>query len=225
LHLREKIPTDQHSDHKIYIASFEGRWSETVVASYRTENFQTGNSPALIVFQNRLFLLWKNYQEENIILAYSELLDLEADAYTFFPYKEKLSFGTSEPPALAVFKDKNNIDWLYMTWKGFGDSDIRCSYTDGSTDANNKIKWSEAKKTGLSSDKGPALAVFNNVLYMARKAHSSENILLSSLDISGEPSGNWNDLVTQPNYKTSEGPALAVYDDKLYLAFKCPGVY
>jgi len=219
LAFKGQAATDRHSDHKINISRFEGKWGEAKIASYDAENFQTGKSPAVTVFNNRLFLVWKDYQEKNIMIAYSYEFGKEPDAYSFFEYKEMLSFETSKPPALAVGRDSQDKEWLYMVWKGGEEPDLRWARTNGSLDSKGKMIWIDAKKTGQSTDEGPSIAFLNGTLFLARKAHETHDIRIASMD----EMGNWNDIANQPPYLSKQGPAIAEYNGSLYLACKSDG--
>ena len=74
------------------------------------------------------------------------------------------------------------------------------------------------------TDAGPALAVYNGKLYLAYKGNGSNDLWYNDNVFDGT---SWlaNDLeITQGGHsKTDAGPALAVYNGKLYLAYKGNG--
>lgn len=203
--------TGRDGDQKIYIAAYDDTsigngWSDSTPASYEANNFNTGKSPAITVFNNKLFLAWRAYQDENLAIAYTVDLSSAPDAYNFWAYKAQLDFTSSKPPALTVFNDK-----LFMAWEGDNDHEIRWS----SSVNGEKENWDDSKKTGFSTDQSPALVAFKDKLYLAWKGKDGNNMGLAYLN---ETTQKWTKVKIA--YKTSGAPSLSVYNDYLFIAFK-----
>ncbi|MBN8571409.1 MAG: hypothetical protein J0M18_17435 [Ignavibacteria bacterium] len=193
-----------NDDTKIYIAPYDGnRWGDSAPANLATDNFNTGKSPALTVFNNKLYLAYKSYKDDNLNIAYSAEL-VEDNSYEFWDYKDKLNFHSTKSPALTVYKDK-----LFMAWKGHDDDHEiwLSSSTDGEY-------WPDGKATGLFTDESPALAVFKDKLYIAYNQNGSNNICVAYLD---DTTQKWIKITLA--YTTSGAPSLSAYDDYLYLVY------
>ena len=178
----------------------EGLWSPQQLTS---GDRGTSNAPALAVFQNKLYMVWKGKDTDPRI--YFSVFD----GYSWSPQQLTSSDrGTSNAPALAVFQNK-----LYMVWKG-KDTDPRIYFSvfDG-------YSWSPQQLT--SGDRGtsnaPALAVFQNKLYMVWKGKDTDpRIYFSVFD-----GYSWSpQQLTSGDRGTSNAPALAVFQNKLYMVWK-----
>ena len=78
-------------------------------------------------------------------------------------------------------------------------------------------KWSPQRHISehdYRTSKAPALANFNNELYMVWRGNGSDNLWFGYSD--GE---SWSENRQIANNATSEAPALAEYNGKLYLAY------
>jgi|GEM_PF-563395 len=128
---------------------------------------------------------------------------------------------TSHRPALAVYKDK-----LYMAWKGMtGDESIWFSCFDGNDwPFPKQVTYTENAKTrSCLTSCGPALAVYKDKLYMAWKGMTGDESIWYSC-FNGSIWSVQQQVKSGPTiFKTSHGPALAVYKDELYLAWKGMG--
>jgi len=124
-------------------------------------NVGTTDSPALAVFQNRVFLAWKGSSDQHIWWN-------SFDGSNWAGQQQVPNAGTTDNPALAVFKDK-----LYLVWKGTGDEHIWYADFDGSANP-----WSgQARIAGVGTTNGPALAAgFQNKLYMTWKGSGDQHI-------------------------------------------------
>lgn len=177
-----------------------GDWSRQHLT---TVNHQTGVTPALAVFNNRLAMTNKAMGTNPAILQ------------SFFSNNQwspqtvnSGDRGTSHATAMAVFANR-----LHMVWKGLGD-DVRIWHSALETSA-----WSAQLLT--SGDRGtsdmPALAVFQNKLFMVWKGLGNDNrIWFSFFD-----GRSWSpQQLTSNDRGTSHTPALAVFQDKLYMVWK-----
>jgi hypothetical protein len=144
--------------------------------------------------------------------------------------------ASSVGPSLAVFNF-----YLFAAWKG-SDSDERIWFSiyQGAADNGGPGPWlsstsgfgtapvpvpvQAALPSPIASAVGPSLAVFNNLLYAAwRGGGNDESIWYTAYD------GNLWALdagVVQmqiPNVASTNGPSLAVYNGRLYAAWKGSG--
>ncbi|WP_375758700.1 M12 family metallopeptidase [Corallococcus exercitus] len=160
----------------------------------------TTSSPALAVFQSRLYLAWKGSGDQHIWWS-------SFDGANWSGQQQVPGVGTTDGPALAVFQNR-----LYMAWKGSGDQHIWWSSFDGAN-------WSGQQQVpGVGTMDSPALAVFQNRLYMAWKGNGDQYIWWSSFD-----GANWSGQQQVPGVGTTDSPALAVFQNRLYMAWKGNG--
>lgn len=124
--------------------------------------------------------------------------------------------GTSAGPAWTVYGGKT-----LLAWKGQGnDNGIYWSTTATlEPDSNsNQYTWEPQKLiSNVGTSANPAVANLKGVVYLAWKGQGTdESIYLSKLDTNGE----WTPQLQVPGVGgTSDGPALAVTGDTLYLAW------
>lgn len=137
------------------------------------------------------------------------------------------AFDTSHGPALAEYHGK-----LYMAWKGKSDENIY--YSAGTTSSLGVLKWSnQIQVPDTKTSNGPALIVFGGRLCMVWKAAGSDQtIWYSEVDpfyvtlpgkIQQENYLHWNKPKQISGMMSSYRPALAVYGDKLFMAWKGKG--
>ncbi|HTQ57314.1 MAG TPA: S53 family peptidase [Bryobacteraceae bacterium] len=159
-----------------------------------------GLPPALAVFNNKLYMVWKGMERDDRVF-YSFF-----DGLHWAPQQEVPGIGSSTGVALAVFHNR-----LCMAWKGvLGDERIFWTAFDGT-------HWAHQRQVpGVSTSTGPRLAVFNNRLYMAWKGvMGDQRIFWTTFDGS-----RWARQRFVPGVATSVGPALAVCHNMLYMAWK-----
>jgi hypothetical protein len=111
-------------------------------------------------------------------------------------------FNTSQGPALAVFNNR-----LYMVWKGVeGDQHL---YLASSTNPDDPGNWAFGQmNASLNTSQGPALAVFNNRLYMAWKGVEGDQRLFWASSTNPDNPNSWGSGAMSPAFNTSQGPAL-----------------
>jgi hypothetical protein len=174
----------------------------------------TNAAPALAVYEDKLYLVYKAHSDNRIFWSWYDGSRWEGDEQVDVAGKGPL---TNAAPALAVYEDK-----LYLAYKAYSDNRIFWSWYDGSSSqwkGDDQVKVDD--RTGPLTDAAPALAVYDNKLYLVYKAHSDNRIFWSWYDGSGS---QWKGLaqVVVPGSEplTDAAPALAVYDNKLYLVYK-----
>jgi len=170
---------------------------DTIEAPKITLEEYSSTTPALAVFNNRLYTAWAGRDAENRINIM--MSPPNPASYVKFTLEEY----SSTAPALVVFNNR-----LYLAWTG-KDYDRRLnllSSTDG-VSFSNKVLFAE------SSYGAPALAVFGNRLYIAWTGMDYRINLMSSTD--GRQFGN---KVTLEDFSYGS-PALTVFNNQLYLAW------
>ena len=103
---------------------------------------------------------------------------------------------------------RNGIDWI--VWKGESDNEVW--YTNGT-----KEIWSTPISLGFKTNTAPAIAAYNDNIYVFWTDADSGRIVYAV----------YNDVIWErdPDYyvsiqRVSDGPALAVHDGRLYVAWK-----
>jgi hypothetical protein len=200
------------SDHNIYYNYFDGaKWSPQQAVSGAVTN----RSPSLAVFNGKLYMAW---------IYGSDIYYNYFDGAKWSPQTkvtEAVQPSSKYSPSLAVFNGK-----LYMAWRGVisneDDQHIYYNYFDGA-------KWSPQQRVSdgvqPATSARPSLAVFNGKLYMAWKGSASatgttddQHIYYNYFDgAKWSPQQRVSDGV-QP--ATSSGPSLAVFNNKLYMAWE-----
>ena len=201
-----------------------------------------GNSthgPALAVFDEKLYMAWKGSADRFIWYA----------AYDGAEWIHKgnlndYGVNTSHSPALATYKDGGR-EKLYLVWKGM-DDDTRIWFTSMSmkitlanssngTHLSRKESW-EPLGSIFPSDQGascgPALATYSKYwkhsdsydpihkdLYMVWKSGNDSVVYQSAYRLK-EWKEEWTQRSPIPSVRTLDTPALAVFKDKLYMAWK-----
>jgi hypothetical protein len=124
------------------------------------------------------------------------------------------------PPAMAAFNGKLYVIYVSEDTSAFSSSGELwvTSSSDGITWSINDTftKQSIWLDVNHNTHISPALAVYNNKLYMAYVAGDGSNALMMASSSDGI---NWSDGTAVPNQYTHRSPSLAVYNNKLYVAF------
>lgn len=125
-----------------------------------------------------------------------------------------LGAQTATYPALCAFNGK-----LYMTYRGDNHSDIYQATFDGRSWAGNK-RLKDISSIDPDTAKSPALAVYNGKVYMAYRGEEKKDIYLATFDGNSWAGNKKISEISAISPKTSESPALAVYNGKLYMAYR-----
>jgi hypothetical protein len=174
---------------------------------------KSSRSPATVVFKSQIIIvyvatddtggLWVSSSSDGITCP---AVGINTNLTVLIDHQN----STVISPALAVFNDK-----LYMAYVSDKNYQLMiASSVDG-------INWSNGSRaTNVYTDATPALAVYNNRLYVAFNAEGSSN---SSLHIASYDGVNWSGSTPISNPSVSQygydGPSLAVFNNKLYVAF------
>jgi hypothetical protein len=164
----------------------------------------TSDSPALAVFQGRLYAAWKGVPGDNS-MWYSSF-----DGKTWSQEQQGLGHTTSAAPTLAVFQGRLYAAHKGETGPGYNDTRMWLSSFDGKT-------WSQEQQgLGTGTSDSPALAVFNNRLYAAWKGVPGDTRMWYSI-FDGK---TWSQEHHGVRIDTGAAPALAVFNHRLYAAWK-----
>lgn len=182
----------------IYCMAFDGTsWSKPV-----STIFTTDASPALSVFNNQLYLMFRSTVDSTTgSVVYSTSTDEKSwTAQTQVPKARVAGW-----PALAAFGNT-----LYVVNQGAdNDGTLWCTTLTGGTWSSN-VQISKEKISG-----SPALAVYQNMLYLVYVPSGSEQPkYMTSSD------GKTWTTATSITCSLSESPALAAFNGTLYLAYQ-----
>jgi hypothetical protein len=208
------------TDHNLYWATFDGQGNPPQWSSWcALENRGSIDSPALAVFQNKLFMAWRGVNEDRTL--YWATFDGNSPslpcAQQWSPQRRKDDRGSATGPALVVFRDQ-----LFMFWRGVesdtsNDQRLYFATFDGQPD------WSGQKFVGpLQSFRKPGVVSFRNKLYIADMGTVSES------PGGREPPGAIVDAIL--DYTTFDGenpqvPMLAVGDGATSVASPAMAVF
>lgn len=172
--------------------------------------------PAMAVFRGRLYLAWHANDSNHVWWTSTE------DTFEWSKPMEQSDLGTLCHPALATVIDADGTETLYMAWRG-ADLDERIywsSTTDGSTWAKQQCIPGATEAT--TTTRAPALVAFKGSLYAAW--HGGKPELLKASDeairLARFDGKSWSTPTLVPNAVSTDGPAMTVFKDNLYVAWK-----
>lgn len=194
-----------------WCATFDGTsWSEDKLIPNNDNAFGVSGSPALAVFNNKLYCIRQGRGDSGWLWCASTSDGTNWSEDALIPTNAN-AFGLSDSPALAVFNNR-----LYCAREGRGDSGwVWCASTsDGASWSEDALIPNSGNAYGTSG--GPALAVYNNKLYCIREGRgNSGQLYWATFD-----GTKWSEDKILPNknspYGTSGRPGLAVFDNKLF---------
>ena len=201
-----------------------GRWMPQD-RELTAQGAQSGFGPSSVVFGNRLYLFW----QEGSSIKYTTYADTQfrSDAHYLTYYEIYTINGspTAIPPAVVVFKDR-----LYVFHGAYGGT-TKIWYRYMDRNGNWWPRNFSAEIDYTSTDKRPAVAVFNDSLYLFYKKPGGREIyycwihkdaVTSAAD--GSELLDWRNRTIRerqiPGSNTSAGPAVAVWKDRLFVFFK-----
>ena len=174
-------------------------------------NETSEESPALAVFNNRLYLAWTGQGGHNLNIISSDNGQDFANPVTFDGSRPGAPNETSEgSPALAVFHDR-----LYVGWIGEGDHNPNMMSSDNGQDFANPVAL-DGSRPGVpneTSEGSPALTADQDSLYIAWPGQGG-----GQLNTLPTPDGqHFGKKVTFDNDTTNQSPALAHFANRVYL--------
>ena len=232
-------------DSKIYYSCFDStRWYNQMDTGETSTH-----APALVYFNFVLYIAWKSINNNTIQFARLRPF-YDNPLPSIINLGVEISANTSDKPALSVFYNyeydsinKKNVpkSKLLLAWKGSGDNYIWYgSYSNGA--------WTPLGNTenNVESTHGPAIASYSKYwthaqsfdplykdVYMALKNNTNTEIIesiyrlneLSHYDSNKEPVfERWTPKnQISASHLTSDTPALAEYQGKLYMAWRVAG--
>lgn len=217
LYMVWKGGTDKGNDHqKIWYATLTGNVWATQTSM--PDPIRTTVGPSLAVWSvgsvQALFAAWKGGTDERIY--YSTF-----DGSKWTPQNEIPGpVACSNGPSLAYYANS-----LFAAWKGGGsDKSIWYAFFNGNT-----WSWQYLMPGPIGSDFGPSLVVFKDILYAAwhgqGQGQDDQKICYTMFGPQGfgfiPNSGLVQKIV---EFKTSHGPSMAVFDSKIYFAWKGSGL-
>lgn len=179
---------------------------------------RTSRSPSLAVFEDRLFVACRGWDDDaNIHWSSFDGMNWDTSELGGFS-GVNTNVGTANAPTIAVYQ--GSLDpkpLLYMAWRGIdADENLYWATFDGTN-------WTSQRQIGgTATSNGPALAVFRNQLFLVWNGHATDSsIWFTSFD--GELR-DWRTQQQVQNVATNESPAVAVFQDRLYMAWSGLGV-
>jgi hypothetical protein len=194
----------------LHVDDSQLRWTTTDgqngwVAEQKMDSAFSETGPALAVFQDKLYCVYKGGGSNNHI--YFMCFDGSWTTPTIIP-----DVYTTDTPALAVSPDSSKLCCVY---KGDGNDHLYWMCFDGDS-------WTTSGSPIPSADSqsGPALALYQNKLRCVFRGGGSNNNIYYVDSYDGT---NWSGPNRIPNVATDSGPALAVLQARLCCVYKGNG--
>jgi hypothetical protein len=195
-------------DHRLFWATFDGKGqSPQFSPANLLDDRASQSSPALAVFHDKLYMAIRGPLDDQRL--FWATLELRKNIPTNWSTPQVVSnSGSFCAPALAVFRDQ-----LYLACRGI-ETDHRLFWAifDENTDPPQFV-FQPVLDDRASSD-GPALAVFQDKLYMVMRGPTDDHRLFWAT-FDGTPP--WSTPQPLADSGSEDGPALAVFQDKLYM--------
>ncbi|WP_310832170.1 phosphatidylinositol-specific phospholipase C domain-containing protein [Paenibacillus pedocola] len=195
-------------------AVFNGsQWTGNVkISSISGISPESGLSPALAVFGDKLYMVFKGAHSNDLCQAVFDGSQWTGNVK--ISSISGISPNSNVSPALVTFRDK-----LYMVFKGAHSNDLCQAVFDGNQWAGN-VKISSISRITPESTCTPALAVFGDKLYMVYKGAHSNDLCQAIFDGS-EWTGNVSiSSISDISPQSDSSPALTAFSDNLYLVYK-----
>lgn len=202
----------------MYYSYFDGeKWRGDTRISVNGNTPQTTKAPAAVVFNNRLYIVYKGGSTTSVYYSYFDGVSWKGDTRIDVSGN---NIETSGSPAATVFNNK-----LYIFYKAGNSTNVYWSYLDGTTwKGNTKIS---VGGNNLETTHSPSAAVFNSKLYLVYKAGSSSAVYCSNWN-GVSWSGNARIKVAGNDILTSNSPSATVLNNTLYIAYRAgtsPDIY
>jgi hypothetical protein len=158
-----------------------------------------------------------------VSVAFTHLYSAHAAMALTWSSETTIGQSSQRSPAMTAFNGKLYVVYvddssgrLYITSSGDGTKWSSGTFTK---------QYIETVDTGVDTNDtpvklSPALAVFNNQLYMAYIANDGNHTLMIASSSDGI---NWSTGTPVSNQYTDSTPSLAVFDNKLYVAYVASG--
>jgi hypothetical protein len=198
----------------IYLMTFNGaKWAVNKRISEISDiNPKTATSPALAVFNNLLYVLYRGREETDIYVT-------TFNGVVWSGNKRISEISGIDPktetsPAVAVFKGR-----LYMLYRGHDRDDIYLTTHDGMSWTGNRM-ISEISEISPQTDTSPAVSVLNNELFVLYRGVNKSDIYQMTFD-----GTSWNgnvelSQVSPISPKTDDFPGLVAYNTRIYMLYR-----
>jgi hypothetical protein len=134
-------------------------------------------------------------------------------------------FGIQNGPAITVFNGKFYVAHRGTRWGSYSGQEIWCTTFDGTNWSQDTV-ITDAAGGHPNTFNHPALAVFKGRLYLAHRGTKWGNYTGNEIWVTSSSDGvNWTVDTPVPNVFSDDAPALAVFNDTLYLAHRGSYMY
>lgn len=169
-------------------------------------------NPGAATLNGKMYIVYKGESSDNLYQATLNGTSWSgnkkiSDTYSIDP-------KSNRSPAMATYKNQ-----IIMVYKGASSNNLYWAQFNGSSWSGNK-KISDTSKIDPKSNATPALAVYNNKLYMVYKGESSNNLYVAEFDGSTWSGNRKISDISNIDPKSNQTPGLGVHKDKLYLIYK-----
>lgn len=198
-----------------------GNWQGNNKITIDGSTVSTDHAPGAAYYNGKIYVAYKEKGGKDLCMArYDGSSWSWGESIKDISDKE-IDPKTDKNPAVAAFNGK-----LYVAYSGSSSTSMYiCSY-DGSNWKGNK-KMETSGGDSFRCDEGPALAVYNNLLYCCWQGNASQKLYEATYDGNGDFWDTWE------NYKqiqdsrgikntprTNKYPTLVPFDGKLFLFYK-----
>lgn len=204
-------------DYDLWMAWYDGnQWKGNVKINTMPGGIhpQSNDSPSLVVFQNRLYMIYKAWNSDTLYSAWF-------DGGTWYgntpididPQRGNINPKSNSTPGIAEYKGK-----LYMVYKGWDTNMLFFSWFDGENWYGNFSIKSQPGGIDPHSNYSPGVCVYNSNLYIVYKAWN-DYVLYSSRFDGIMWRGNVP-LNTTLDPRSDKNPGMVVIDEELTIFYK-----
>ncbi|WP_181871283.1 matrixin family metalloprotease [Sphaerisporangium album] len=208
-------------DNALYYSSLQVDAGHVWPERLPVEGLSINSGPAVAALGNRIYLAYKGLEDDQRIhwsYAVVDGLWHPGDPLTWTHKGPIRGVGTSEGPFLLNFRNR-----LHLFWKGVeGDTAVYYSSRGPDLDslwqAQRKVQYVEAETSGetwaeIHSNHGPSAAVRGDRVVLAWWPGPEDVALYTSRFNTAE----WTGQVPVRGFGSSAGPAVGVWDDRLFV--------
>jgi hypothetical protein len=206
------------SSNTLYTAFFDGAtWfgNTKISDQYGGISPESNYNPIPVLFNNRLYLVYKGVHGDSLYSAYYEG-NSWFENIEIKKYPTGITPETNYNPGGAVFTGR-----LYYVYKGEGSNTLYSMDFDGSSWYGNIAIEDQPGGISPDSNYNPGVAVYNNRLYIIYKG-SGSNTLYSAWFDGTKWYGNTaiKDQKGGISPESNYNPGVVVYNNRLYIIFK-----
>jgi len=175
-------------------------------------NPESNYNPGAASLNGKMYIVYKGKSSDNLYQA--TLNGTSWSGNKKISDTSKIDPKSNHSPALATYRNE-----IIMVYKGASSNNIYWARFDGSTWTGNK-KISDTSKIDPKSNLSPALAAYNNKLYMVYKGESTNNLYVAEFDGTTWTGNKKIKDISNIDPKSNEPVGLGVYNNKLYMVYK-----